>query len=355
MPAFVRRGCDKPHRDRGSPPRVAHRSQPADRRPVGRPRGERPDHVGPALADQAPQRARHVVAGEEGVGRARPCSASIVDAQVGNSPTTTFWASSLVRRSHTSRMARRSSARRRARTSSPCVGWAKPAMTASCIALGSESSSTASRHASALASAVGLQRARRGGVALPGGGRVALQLGVDVVRRRPRRGPTASCSIDQRSSSSTARPVDDRGRRRAGRGRSAICSSVRAEPSRACTQASWWSEPGAAAVEGRAGGVGERGVALRRPVRVGVDLERAQRLAGQRLHDADVGLGRGAGHDEGDVVAGRPARRRGSCPTPPTSTARAAAGTRAGRCRRRAGWRGCARPAAACSRSGRRR
>ena len=65
----------------------------------------------------------------------------------------------------------------------------------------------------------------------------------------------------------------------------------------------------------------------RRPRQSGsaYSVERQLHLAVQRLHDADVGLLADAGQHQRQVVAGRAARRRGSCPRPRPSTARAAA------------------------------
>ena len=75
--------------------------------------------------------------------------------------------------------------------------------------------STAMRHASALASAVGTGGQGAGGALAAGRGVVALALGLDLARRRPHRRSPAPVSSVQRISVSMARPVEHRAARRA--------------------------------------------------------------------------------------------------------------------------------------------
>ena len=122
---------------------------------VRRARPERPHDVGASFADQPPQRRTATSAGQECVRggdrlrRARRRPAREQPDRRRSAP------ASLDAARPTRRRSRRSTFSTYGAISSPWLQCAKPAMTAFCIAFGSSSSCTASRHASAFASGVG--------------------------------------------------------------------------------------------------------------------------------------------------------------------------------------------------------
>ena len=162
----------------------------------------------------------------------------------GNSPTTTFCAISLLRRSHTSRITAKYGATNPAVSSWCALLW-NPAMIASLIAFGSSSSSVAFRHASALASGVG--RSARAVAARRWPDAVGSRSSSASISASPAApSATSPCSSVQRSSASTASPGTTTSPDSSPRS-CATCSADRADPANVRAQASWWSEPGAAA------------------------------------------------------------------------------------------------------------